>query len=237
VLALTLGGASAGLAQNTSYEFWPELDLWYRLSPDWRLSALLPVTKYYESKYRDMNFYVQADYAFGTKRGVYLRLVDENRVAQMKVWLVRAGAMTGRSIGDNPGDYSENMLYGEIHFRAPLRRGFVFSSRVRLDNRWLGDDADYSYRYRYRAMLEREVARGIRSYVPYVSVEPFWDSRYDDVTRTRIIAGTTLSLNQRFAYELNLTYQHDKTYDTTNLYALNVILHVFFESKAMKARR
>jgi hypothetical protein len=68
-------------------------------------------------------------------------------------------------------------------------------------------------------------------------VEPFWDSRYSEVTRTRIIGGTTLSLNQRFAYELNLTYQYDKTYDTTNLYALNVILHVFFESKSMKAKR
>jgi Protein of unknown function (DUF2490) len=236
-LALILLGAGSGLAQSTSLEFWPELDFWYRLAPDWRLSSLVPLTKYCESKSRDLNVYFQADYAFGsTKRARYLRLVDENRAGPMKLWLARGGVMKGRSIGDDSGDYSEEMLYAELHYRAPLKGGFVFSNRVRVDSRWLGENDDHSYRYRYRAMLEKEVNRGTRSFVPYMSVEPFWDSRYDKITRTRLIAGTTLSLGPRFAYEVNLTYQYDETYDTSNLYALNVILHVYFESRSAKAK-
>jgi hypothetical protein len=33
----------------------------------------------------------------------------------------------------------------------------------------------------------------------------------------------------RFALEGNITYQHDSRSSVTDLYALNVILHVYFE--------
>ncbi len=39
-------------AQNSSFEFWPETDIWCRLTPSWRLSAFTPITIYNESKYR-----------------------------------------------------------------------------------------------------------------------------------------------------------------------------------------
>jgi Protein of unknown function (DUF2490) len=237
VLALTFVGVGSGLAESTSLEFWPEADLWYRVNPEWRFSALIPVTKYCESKNRDLNVYFQGDYAFGSsKRSVYLRLVDENKAGPMKLWLLRGGFMKGRSIGENAGDYSEEMVYGELHYRAPLKGGFVLSNRFRVESRWLGENADYSYRYRFRSMLEKEVLRGRRSFVPYLSVEPYWDSRYAEIARTRVVGGTTLSLSSRLAYEVNLTYQHDEHYDTPNLYALNVILHVFLDAKSAQPK-
>ena len=49
-------------AQSSTVELWPEADLWYTLTPSWRLSMFIPVTKYYESKNRDLNIYLQADY-------------------------------------------------------------------------------------------------------------------------------------------------------------------------------
>ena len=237
MLALGLLGVGAAHAQSSSLEFWPEADFWYRVNPEWRFSALVPVTKYCESKNRDLNVYFQGDYAFGgSKRSRYIRLVDENRAGPMKLWLVRGGVMKGKSIGDDAGDYAEEMVYAEIHYRAPLKGGFVLSNRLRLDNRWLGDDDVYSYRYRYRVMLEKEVLRGRRSFVPYLSVEPYWDSRYSEIVRTRAVAGTTLSLSSLLAYEWNLTYQYDEHYDTTHLYALNLIVHVFFEPKSTQAK-
>jgi hypothetical protein len=80
-------------------------------------------------------------------------------------------------------------------------------------------------------MVEKEIISGPHSFVPYLSVEPYWDSRTSHVDRIRGILGTTLSQGGRFAYEANVTYQHDKTYATTNLYALNLILHVHFEAR------
>jgi hypothetical protein len=218
-------------AQNSSFEFWPETDIWYSINPSWRLSAFIPITKYYESKYRDINFYLQADYAWGhTKKIYFARLMDHNREQQIKGWLVRGGVMRGWSLGEN-GDYQENLVLGEIHRRMPLQYNILLSHRLRPELRWLGENNEFSYRIRYRVMIEKEFKRGNASFVPYVNAEPYWDSRYSAFSRIRLIGGTTVTWRPRFALEGNLTYQYDEHYDTNNLFALNVILHVYFEAK------
>ncbi|HSN48519.1 MAG TPA: DUF2490 domain-containing protein, partial [Flavobacterium sp.] len=115
------------------------------------------------------------------------------------------------------------------HKRVPLNGHILLSHRFRTDTRWLGDDNDFSYRFRYRLMFEKEYKTGKSSIVPYVNLEPYWDSRYSKVVKTRMIGGATLSRGSSFALEGNLTYQYDETYTTENLYALNIILHFFFE--------
>jgi hypothetical protein len=222
-------------AQNSSFEFWPETDIWYRISSSWRLSAFIPVTKYHESKNRDMNIYLQADYAWGkTKILHYGRLFNENRAGQMKAWLARGGYMKGWSLGENSGEYYENMLLGEIHRRIPVGDKFLISQRIRTEMRWLGQDQEFSYRIRYRIMVEKNLVSGNCSMVPYINVEPNWDSRYSSFSRIRIIGGTSLSWGPRFAWEGNITYQHDNHYDTSNLFALNLIMHVYFERKSVQ---
>ena len=224
-----------GIAQNSSFEFWPETDIWYRLNPSWRFSTFIPITKYHESQYRDLNIYLHADYAWGkTKHTAVRRLMDENKDQQMKTWMVRGLYMKGWSLGENAGAYKEDMVFAEIHRRIPLKGGILLSQRIRTDARWLGQDSKFSYRIRYRLMLEKEYQTGKSSIVPYLNVEPYWDSRYSKVTKTRVIAGATTSWGPRFAYEGNVTYQYDESYDTKNLIALNLILHVFFESSKMK---
>jgi hypothetical protein len=222
-------------AQNSSFEFWPETDIWYRLSPSWRLSYFMPVTKYHESKNLDLNIYLQADYAWGkTKILHYGRLFNENRAGHMKAWMVRGGFMKGWSLGENSGAYYENMILSEIHRRIPVGDKFLISQRLRTEMRWLGQDQDFSYRIRYRVMVEKELSSGNCSMVPYINAEPFWDSRYSAFTRVRIIGGTSLSWGPRFAWEGNITYQHDNHYDTSNLFALNLIMHVYFERKSVQ---
>ena len=217
-------------AQNTSLEFWPETDLWYRLNPDWRFSAFVPITKYNESKNRDLNIYLHVDYAWGhTKHPIYRRLVDQEKEQIMKAWMVRGGFMKGWSLGENAGNYIEDMLFSEIHRRIPIKGEILLSHRFRIDSRWLGHENDFSYRFRYRLMIEQEYKHKNYSFVPYLNIEPYWDSRYSKVVKTRAIAGVTASRGTKYALESNLTYQYDETYDTNNLYALNLILHVFFE--------
>jgi len=222
------------IAQNTSFEFWPETDIWYRINPSWRLSAFIPITKYHESQSRDLNIYLQADYAWG-KPGytVFRRMLDENKVQQMKAWLVRGGFMEGWGLGGNAGDYTEDMLFAEIHRREPLliMGEILLSQRFRTDLRWVGQDPNFSYRFRYRVMVEKEYTDGNFSVVPYVNAEPFWDSRYSTFSRVRIIGGATLSWGTTLAFESNITYQYDPHYNTKNLYAFNLILHLFFEAE------
>jgi hypothetical protein len=229
---ISLCGINCSIAQDASFEFWPETDIWFTLSPSWRLSTFVPITKYNESGNRDLNVYLHADYRWGrTKFSVFERMMDENKAGQIKAWMVRSGFMEGWSLGDNAGEYTEDMLFMELHRRMLLRNGILISHRIRNDFRWVGQDPVFSYRFRYRLMVEKEFTTRRISIVPYWNVEPYWDSRYSTFNRVRLIIGTTVVLGKRLAYEANVTYQHDPHYDATNMYALNVILHVFFETK------
>jgi len=226
-LAVT-GSAVAG---ESSLEFWPEIDLWLRLSPSWRLSMFVPISNNLETDYREGNLVLQADYAWGKTRLLrWGRLLDESRAEQMKAMLVRGGYLGGRSLGDDGEAYTERTILLEWHVRHPLTGGILVSNRLRTDLRWLGDDSEFSTRWRYRVMAEKEVTVGRVSWVPYGNAEAYFDSRYDTVNRIRVIGGTSVAWSPRLALEGNITYQYDSRSSVTNLYALNVILHLFFET-------
>lgn len=230
-LLVWLGAAGAAVAQEeqtSSVEFWPELDLWLRLDPAWRLSMWIPISRSVESDYREGSLILQADYGWGrSKTVVKRRMIDEDRAREMKVFLARAGYLTGESLGDQGAAYKEDMAFGEFHVRNPLKGRILVSHRLRTDFRWLNEDRDFSARLRYRLMVEKEYLSGRTSIVPYVNVEPYYDSRYSTVNRVRVIGGATVSWKPGVALEGNFTYQHDTRASVTNVYALNVILHVF----------
>ena len=231
-LVVWLGGASIVFSQESAKEFWPEVDIWLRLTPAWRLSMFVPISKNIETHYREGNLILQGDYAFGKmNRRHNSRLLDENRSQQMKRFLVRSGYLGGKSLGDNGAAYSEHTLLTELHVRTPIKGGILISHRLRTDLRWLGNDHEFSSRLRYRLMVEKEYTAGRWSFVPYANAEPYYDSRYNTVNRTRWIGGASVAWSPRFAVETNWTYQHDTRSSVTNLNALNVILHVFFETR------
>ena len=224
-------GAAAG--DDPAREVWPELDVWWRLSPAWRVSLFVPISRNIETAYREGNLIPQVDYAFGTTRLVHARrLLDEGRARDLKPMLVRAGYLGGKSLDDGGVAYAERTIFAEVHARTPLKGGVLVSHRLRTDLRWLGsEDPDFSNRWRYRLMVEKEVAKGRTSLVPYANVERYYDSRYDTVNRVRVIPGASVSWSRRYAVEGNVTYQHDTRSSVTNLVALNVILHVYFETR------
>jgi len=230
VLLVWIGAAGGAVAEEPSKELWPEVDLWLRLSPSWRLSMFVPLSHNIETDYREGALLLQADYAWGKTGRLYRgRLLDESRAEDMKAMLLRGGYLGGKSLGDDGEAYQEKALLIEWHWRVPLKGRVLLSHRLRSDLRWLGDDSEFSTRWRYRMMVEKEVQAGRSSLVPYGNVEAYYDSRYDTVNRVRLIGGTSVAWSPRFALEGNITYQHDSRSSVTNLYALNVILNVYFE--------
>ena len=230
VACLTTANAQA---QESALEFWPEVDVWLRLSPAWRASMYVPISKNIETKYREGSLLGQADFAWGHTR-YHRRMLDEGRAQNLRAYMVRGGYLAGKSLGDDGATYRERTVLAEFHGRIPLTGNMLLSQRLRTDFRWLGDDAEYSQRWRYRVMVEKEYTAGRSSIVPYVNAEPYYDSRYNTVNRIRVIGGATFSWTHHAAVETNWTYQHDTRSSVTNLNALNVILHVFFETR--KAR-
>jgi hypothetical protein len=227
VLWLAAAGAAAG--QDVAKEFWPEVDAWWRLSPAWRLSLFVPISENLDTHYREGNLIPQVDYAFGQTR-FDRRLMDESRAQKMKIFLLRGGYLGGKSLDDQGEAYAEHSALAELHARIPLKGGFLLSHRFRNDFRFLGDDAEFSIRYRYRVMLEREFTAGRTSFVPYVNGEGYYDSRYQMWNRYRLIAGGSLAWSPRTAVETNLTYQYDSKSSTREILAANVILHVFIDT-------
>jgi len=234
-LMVWLGSTRAVIAGESSQEFWPEVDTWLRLTPSWRLSAFVSISKNIETAYREGNLIVQGDYAFRTiPRARITRLMDEDRAMQMKRFLVRVGYLGGQSLGDNGQAYKEYGMLTELHVRTPIKGGVLLSHRLRSDLRWLGDSHEFSSRLRYRLMAEKEFTTGGSSIVPYVSGELYYDTRYGIVNRTRWIGGASVAWSKRFAIEGNYTYQHDTRSSVTNLGALNLILHLYFETRRAK---
>ena len=229
-LVVWLACVGAAVAQQPQYEFWPEIDTWLRLSPAWRVSVFVPISKNLETHYREGNFIPQVDFAFG-KTQFDRRLMDENRAQKMKAFLLRGGYLGGKSLDDQGEAYTERTAFGELHARIPIKGGILLSHRLRSDLRWLGQDSpEFSYRWRYRLMVERELTAGRVSLVPYVNAEPYYDSRYDTVNRIRLIAGSSVGWSPRTALEVNGTYQYDSRSSAKEILALNVILHLFFDT-------
>jgi len=224
-----LAAAGAALADPPSKEFWPEVDTWLRLSSAWRLSVFVPLAENLDTHYREGNLILQADYAWAESNRTR-RLIDGDRAQTMQIWLARGGYLGGKSLDDHGAEYTEYTAFAELHLRLPLPRGVLLSHRLRSDLRWLGEGgAEFSTRWRYRLMAEKEFTAGRGSIVPYVSVEPYFDSRYDTVNRCRVAAGASVGWSRHAAIESNVTYQYDSHASTKELLALNVILHLFFD--------
>ena len=229
-LLVWLAAAGAALAEPPAKEVWPEIDTWLRLSPAWRLSLFVPISENLDTHYREGNLIPQVDFAFGKAR-FQRRLMDEARAGNMKLFLARGGYLGGKSLDDHGEEYTEYTAFGEMHQRIPVKGGLLLSHRLRTELRWLGKDShEFSTRWRYRLMVEKEFGAGRVSLVPYVNVEPYYDSRYDTVNRVRLIAGSSVAWAPHTALEVNGTYQYDSRSSTKELLALSVILHLFFDA-------
>ena len=133
----------------------------------------------------------------------------------MKVWLLRGGYLGGKSLDDRGAEYTEYTAFAELHLRLPLQGGVLLSHRLRNDLRWLGEgDSEFSTRWRYRLLAEKEFTAGRGSIVPYCQRRAVLDSRYETVNRVRLITGASVAWSRRTAIETNVTYQYDSRSST-----------------------
>ena len=105
------------MAGGTTGEYWPEIDLWARLTPQFRLSSMIAVSRNVDTQYREGSFILQADYAWKRKGAplVRQRLMDEAHAAVMNVFMLRGGYLAGKSLADDGAEYSERTGFLEFH--------------------------------------------------------------------------------------------------------------------------
>jgi len=157
-------------------ETWPEVQVLIRTSEKTRLFLNVNISQERESR--------------ANREGQVGAHVDY--IATEHVWF-RAGYRYGRSLNSD-SDFREHRLLLEQTFKATLPGRIVASDRNRQDFRFVR--GEYSFRYRNRLTLEREVGRGEYRFTPYLQGEVYFDSRFLAWSRHRYGGGFVFPLSK-----------------------------------------
>jgi len=219
-LIVASSGISAG-AQTT--QVWPEISAFTKLNDRMRFYFLATTVK--ESK-------ESTEGEFGPNFDFYLRPFRERKrlagfrldESKNRYLLLRVGY---RYLNSFSGDPDEHRGVLEATARYPLTGGVLVSSRGRVDARFI--DGEYSWRFRSRLSVEKEFSLGPIRMNPYVRGEVFYDSRFDEWSRTEWIGGAAFPLNQRVELEGYFDYQHDTGGDANRkVHAIGTVLNLYF---------
>jgi hypothetical protein len=218
------GTASA----DDPWELWPEGQLFVGLNARTRVFLNAAYAKGKESDERSLDTAAYLDISFlpvGPRRRQALRTTDWQRgrylwarVGYDRVYKVTEAEGTP-SVAEDRGILS---LWGKF----PLPAAVWVEGRARADLRWIG--GEYSTRYRWRLEATREFVVFNHSVVPYLNVEWFYDTRYDGWARTLYQAGSEVTVNGHFRFELNLSQQTDALPETSRLNAFSVVLKGYY---------
>ncbi len=104
-----------------------------------------------------------------------------------------------------PGAPPENRLVEAATSNFPLAAGFFLSDRNRFDLDW--KSGKFTWRYRNRLTVEHTFAIHSYHFIPYVAVEPFYESQYGKWSTTSLYAGSLFPIGKHV--EFNTYYEHD----------------------------
>jgi hypothetical protein len=176
---------------QTTEEFWPELDLWYRFTDVLRLELVTSGT-------RDDS---------GDKTNGSQALYLDYRMNDPISW--RVGFLYQNTLPDSPGQNNsvEHRVSLDFNYRWHLGDEVLMTDRTRLDLRDIeGSD---SYRVRNRLRFERPFKLTRTTLTPYFNAEAYYDSRYDALSRVRLEAGSIISLGKIWEADLYIGQQQN----------------------------
>jgi hypothetical protein len=227
LLLLSMGQLVCAQSPPSSQEFWPEVDVYVNIKPKVRLFFMATVSKSVE----DGELFNSN--AYEGQVGAHIDYLPGKHL------VLRAGYRFGTSLGSNEGSnesFKEHRVVAEQTLRKIMPGDILLSDRNREDFRFIS--GDFSFRYRNRVTLEREFHVKERVLTPYTSAEVYYDTRFDDWSRTRFVVGVQTSLRRgpiwklvhpknSLVLDLYLARQHD--FQSTNrVNALGAALVIYF---------
>jgi hypothetical protein len=112
---------------------------------------------------------------------------------------------TGYRAVTAPGAPLENRMIVAATGNFPLQAGFFLSDRNRFDLDW--KNGIFNWRYRNKLTVERTFAIHSYHFIPYVAVEPFYETQYHKWSTTSFYAGSLFPVGKHV--EFNVYYEHD----------------------------
>lgn len=226
-LSFVIGPRAVSAQQpTTSNELWPEIDVYINVKPKLGIFLLGTVSRSVEDGE------LLEGKAFEAQIGIHIDYIPNKHL------ILRNGYRYGTSVGDTDQPYKEHRFLAEQTLRKMLPGNLLLSDRNREDFRFI--DGDFSFRYRNRVTIERELHLfRERAVTPYVSGEIFYDTRYSAWNRNRFAAGVQIPLRRSSALKmlmpkrriiLDLYYmrQNDSRSQTRHVNALGAVLAFYF---------
>jgi hypothetical protein len=214
-------------AQTSSTEFLPEIDAHLKLNSYFRI--------YLQAK-DDREGGDPTQFSVGPSIQLYLKpLLKLKSVktfdlddSKSRAFVLEAGYRYITS----PNAPSENRMETIATFNAPLKAGLRVSDRNRADLDW--KNSKFAWRYRNKLTLERTFSIHSHHLIPYVAVEPFYESQYDKWSTTSLYAGCLFPIRKHF--EFNTYYEHDNNTGKSpnqqvNSFGLALYLYFSIEKK------
>jgi hypothetical protein len=222
-LGLALLVPALGLRASAQVDqFLPEIDAYYKLTSDLRVSFQAKET-------REGSEPTQAE--IGPSLEFYLKpLLKLKKTTLFDLDDSKSRPLVlaiGYRYLPSPNSPAENRIEPVATLHFPLKAGFLFSDRNRADLDW--KSGEFSWRYRNRLETERRLTLHSYHPAPYASVEFFYESQYSKWSDTAIYAGCLFPLGKHV--EFNPYYEHqNNTGKSPNqqLNQLGLILSLFF---------
>ena len=199
--------AASARAQNPVTELWPELDVAWQPARHQRTFLELSDKTEREGPTHQASIGLYQDYT------------------SLPRFYVRVGYRETFSVRD--ASYRESRIVTEgtiTAYSAPLVRVL---NRTRAEFRFI--NRVYSYRVRDRVQVQRlsRAAKGLRP-SPYLSLEPFYDSRYTTIARMEYRLGTEIRIAKPATLDLYYGRQNNTRGTPTNINALGITAKLGF---------
>jgi len=216
------------VADETQHELWPEANPYFKLSSRARLYALFALAYAPESWTGDQvsslgesEIGAHLDISIKPIFRRTLRKADWER--ERYLWARVGYTRLAARAGSLESHENRGVLELTGRFRLP---GQVWAvNRARVDLR--DNDGELSTRYRFRLQLERETPLFGAVAVPYINVEPFYDSRHDAVSRWRYETGIEILMNEHWRLEPHYLRQEDSRAEPRHTNAFGLILKYY----------
>ena len=203
-------------------QFLPEVDAYLRLNPK--------VQVYLEAK-DDQDGGDSAQAGIGPSVQLYLKplaTLKKMRAfdlddAKSRFLVLETGY---RYIGE-PDTPTTNRMIAAATCNFPMKAGFSLSDRNRFEFNWRS--GNYTWRYRNKLTIERTVTIRSFHHIPYVAVEPFYESQYNKWSTTALYAGSLFPVGKHV--EFNLYYEHENNTGGKKNHPENAVglaLYLFF---------
>jgi hypothetical protein len=217
----------SGLARAADErELWPELNGFVQLNERSRAFLDVAYALGKESDLQSGNIAAYLDVSLKPIARMRRDLLTDDWQRNKYLW-ARVGYDRIFEVTDSAGvEVAENRGVVAFYGRVPLPAATWLETRTRADFRWIG--GEYSNRYRFRLDLSRQFEVRERAVVPYFNFEWFYDTRYDDWSRTLATLGAEVTMSERFRYEAYVARQADRLPDEKDLEALGIVLKWYF---------